>query len=415
MEKYVINGGNKLYGGVKIESAKNAVLPILSACLLTEDEILIRNVPKISDVLNMVKILKSLGVTVDFVGEDVLVNSKTLNSYTVPYDLTATMRSSIFLLGPLLARLNKVSLSYPGGCDIGIRPIDIHLSSLMQLGVIINEPGEQIICSVDRKKGGEIYLDFPSVGATENLLMYSVLNEGTTVIHNPAREPEIADLICFLNQMGAKIKILHNDNIVIEGVKRLHGTEYKPISDRIEAGTYLLACAITGGKIEIHNANIENISSLVHKICDNTCKITTSNGIINMISEGGGKSFSFETGPYPFFPTDLQAPTMALLTLRNGTSLVTENVFEMRFHHVSELVKMGADITVKGRTAIVNGVKELHGASVKVKDLRGGAALCLAGISASGRTIINDVKFIERGYYLFDQKLKALGVDIRKK
>lgn len=415
MEKYVINGGKKLYGSVRIESAKNAVLPILAACILTEDEVVIHNVPKISDVLNMIKILKSLGVKVAFVGDDLLVNAKTLNSYSVPNELTATMRSSIFLLGPLLARVNKVNLSYPGGCDIGIRPIDIHLYSLMQLGVIINELGEQIICSVEKKKSGEIYLDFPSVGATENLLMYSVLSQGTTVIHNPAREPEIADLINFLNKMGAKISIIGNQSIVIEGVKKLNGTDYTPIPDRIEAGTYILATAMVGGKVEIHNGNIENISSLVHKICDNTCKVTTSNGIINVESNGGGKSFSFETGPYPFFPTDLQAPTMALLTLRSGTSVVCENVFEMRFHHVPELVKMGADITIRDRTAIVRGVKELHGASVKVKDLRGGAALCLAGISAKGRTVINDIKYIERGYYLFDQKLRALGVDIKKK
>ncbi len=415
MEKYIIHGGKKLYGSVKVESAKNSVLPILAATILTEDDVKILNVPKISDVMNMIKILNHLGVKTEFEGNDLTVNARGLHSYSVPYELAVTMRSSVFLLGALLARAKKARLAYPGGCDIGIRPIDIHLSSLRQLGVEITETGDEIICSAEKIIGREIYLDFPSVGATENIILASVLGEGLTVIKNPAREPEIVDLINCLVSMGAKIKNFGALGIVVEGTRSLHGTTHNPISDRIEAGTFLIAVAMAGGEVEISNVNVENISSLIHKICDNTCKVTTNNDIINVLCEGRGKAFSFETGPYPFFPTDLQAQAMALTTLRQGTSVVCENVFEMRFHHVQELVKMGADITVKGRTAIIKGVKELHGAQVRAKDLRGGAALCLAGIAAHGKTVVSDIRHIERGYYLFDQKLRALGVDIRKK
>ncbi len=415
MDKYVINGGNHLYGEVKIESAKNAVLPILASTVLTEDEVVIRDCPKISDVLNMIKILEHLGVKTCFEGNDLIVNAKGLSGYSVPQNLASALRSSIFLLGPLLGRARKARLAYPGGCDIGIRPIDIHISALSALGATVTETGEEIICTADRIVGRELYLDFPSVGATENVILAAVTGFGKTVIHNPAKEPEVMDLIACLNSMGAKISTHDNALIEIEGVGRLHGTCYKPLADRIEAGTYLIAAAICGGEVALRGANAENISALIHKICNNTCKINTTNDIIYIKSEGVGEAFSFETGPHPFFPTDLQAPAMALAATRSGTSVICENVFEMRYNHVAELVKMGADITVKGKMAIVRGVKTLHGASVKARDLRGGAALVLAGLGARGKTVVSDIMHVERGYYNFDKKLRAIGADVRKK
>jgi len=415
MEKYVINGGRRLNGVVKIESAKNSVLPILAATVLTDEEVVIKDCPRIFDVLNMIKLLEHLGVKCKFQNENLIVNASGFNGYSAPSSLTGVLRSSVFLLGPLIARAKKAKLCYPGGCDIGIRPIDMHLSALSTLGATVTEFGDEIICTAERIYGKDVYLDFPSVGATENVILASATGLGETIIHNPAKEPEVFDLICCLNTMGANIRFKDNSHIVINGVKKLHGTYYKPIPDRIEAGTYLLATAMCGGEVEIRGVNAENISLILHKICDNTCITSIKDDIIYVKSSGTRKNMSFETGPYPFFPTDLQAPAMALATICSGTSVISENVFEMRFNHVADLIKMGADITVKGRTAIVNGVKNLHGACVKARDLRGGAALVLAGLSARGKTTVNEVFHIDRGYYKMDEKLRGLGADIKRK
>ena len=414
MAKYLINGGKKLDGKIKIESAKNAVLPLLAGAILTEEEVIIKSCPKISDVLSMIKILKKLGVKVEFNGDDLLINSSGLNSYTIPFYLTKEMRSSVFMLGALISRLRKARISYPGGCEIGLRPVDIHISALKKLGVDVTEISGEIICLAHNMKSDEVYLDFPSVGATENVILSAVMNKGETVIRNSAREPEIVDLINFLNSMGAKITGGGTETIRIEGVKSLHGTEYKPMPDRIEAGTYLISAIMTGGNVEIHNCPAENILSIIHKFCNNTCKIDTFNDIIHIKGEKSPKAFSIATNPYPGYPTDMQAQAMALATISDGTSFITENIFEMRFKHASELKKMGADIKICGRMAIVRGVKALSGATVCAEDLRGGAALVLAGLSAYGTTTVCDIFHIERGYLDMDKKLAMLGADIVK-
>lgn len=415
MGRYEIFGGEKLCGKVKIESAKNAVLPILAASLLTDEEVVIMNCPMINDVASMIKILNHLGVKTQYNQGNLTIDASGLNAYTLPHWLTGELRSSIFMMGALVSRVKKARLSYPGGCDIGLRPLDIHINALIDLGVSVTDMCGELICTADKIRGREIYLDYPSVGATENAMLIAVLAEGKTEIHNPAKEPEIIDLMNFLNAMGAKVFGAGTSTIFIEGVKRLHGACYKPIFDRIECGTYLLAGAITGGEIELSNCNAKNISALIHKLCDNTCKISIKNDIIYLKGGSVKKSFSIETGPYPSFPTDLQAQTMSLATVSEGVSMITETVFETRFNHVPELIKMGALVSVKGRTAIVNGVKRLHGAHVCAKDLRGGAGLVIAGLCAEGKTVVADIAHIERGYLDFDKKLKALGAKIKRK
>ncbi len=415
MGRYEIYGGKKLSGKIELESAKNAVLPLLAASILTNEQVIIKNCPKIQDVLNMIKIIKCLGVSVCFEGKNLIVNAKNINSYVIPSELCKELRSSVFMLGALLSRCNNAVFSMPGGCDIGIRPIDMHLSALKSMGVNIKEDQNGFNCSVKKLKGQDVYLDFPSVGATENIMLAAVLAEGKTQIRNPAREPEIVDLMNFLNSMGAKVYGAGTSTILIEGVKRLHGCEYTPIADRIEAGTFMLATAITGGEIEIKGIKAKNISSLIHKLCDNTCKITIKNDIIYLNSGAVKKSFGFVTAPYPAFPTDLQAQTTALLSVCEGDSVVTENMFETRYNHIPELIKMGANISVKGRTAFIHGVKELYGAEVVAKDLRGGAALVIAGLVAQGKTTVLDIHHIERGYLDLDKKLCALGAEIYRK
>lgn len=415
MGNYIINGGRKLSGSITLESAKNAVLPMIAGSILTDEEVVIKNCPKISDVLSMVKIITHLGAKTEFNGEDLIINCKEIFRCDIPYEMSKELRASFLLLGALLARNKKVKIAHPGGCEIGIRPIDIHISALKTLGVQILEQDGELICTCEKIDGKDVYFDFPSVGATENVMLASSLSNGVTKIHNPAKEPEIIDLAEMLNKMGAKIYGAGTNVIVIEGVNKLHGITYKPIPDRIEAGTYLIAGAITGGEIEIRNVKPENISSLIVKLCDNTCKIRLKNDIIYLKSGEVRKSFSISTGPYPFFPTDMQAQVTSLLAVSQGISVVEENVFEMRFRHVPELVKMGADIKVRGRTAIIKGVKKLCGGSVTAYDLRCAAALVIAGLSADGKTVIDGIKHLERGYFDMPNKLRLLGADVCKR
>lgn len=415
MEKYVINGGIRLDGKVQIESAKNSVLPMLAGAILTNEDVVIKNCPKIKDVFSMINILNALGAKTEFIENDLLINASFLNSYTITENLSKELRSSVFMLGALISKTGKAKVCYPGGCDIGARPVNIHISGLKSLGVSITEVLGEIVCTSEQINGKSVYLEFPSVGATENLILASVFCKGNAKIYNAAKEPEVVDLINFLNSMGAKITGGGSSVISVCGVKKLHGTVYKPISDRIEAGTFLIAGAITGGEVEVSNVNAENISSLIHKLCNNTCKISIKNDIIRLKSGRIRKAFNVETSPYPGFPTDLQAQTMALLSVSYGASVIVENIFEMRFKHVPELIKMGANVKICERTAIINGVKALHGASVKAEDLRGGAALVLAAVSAEGRTVVSGINHIERGYRSFDKKLAALGADINKK
>ncbi len=415
MDKFIIDGGRRLYGTIRAESAKNSVLPLLAASVLTEEQVTIREVPAITDVLCMVQILRELGAKVTFRGEDVIIDSADACCHEISSALTKELRSSVFMLGSLLTRFRRAVIAYPGGCDIGLRPIDLHLSALKRLGVKIEERDGFIYCKCDVLRGAEIALDFPSVGATENILLAAVKAEGRTVLHGAAKEPEIVDLQNFLNGMGANIRGAGTDVIVIEGVKRLGGVTFLPIKDRIEAGSYLIACAVCGGETEVEGVCGENIRLLLHKLRENGCKIHTKNDKIRIESSGRLKSNRrIETMPFPGFPTDLQAQATALNSGAEGGALIIENLFETRYKYVPELRKMGADIEVNGRNAFVRGVSRLHGATVAAGDLRGGAALVIAALGAEGTSEVLDLSHIDRGYADLQGKLTSLGAKIKR-
>ena len=414
MEKYIIEGGRPLYGEVEIQSAKNAVLPLLAAAVLTEQKVVIHKCPRIADVLNMVQILCELGFRTRFEGEELKIDGADAANHEIPAALAKEMRSSVFMLGSVIARFKKARIAYPGGCDIGLRPIDLHLSGLRRLGVTIDEDGGYIDCACEKLRGAEILLDCPSVGATENIMLAAVKAEGRTVIRNAAKEPEIVDLAGFLNKMGAKVRGAGGAVITIEGVSKLHGVEYTPISDRIEAGTFLIASAMCGGALELKNADADNIASLIHKLCEISCKIYAEDDKIYIQSKRRISPKLVETSPYPGFPTDLQAQMTALACICEGATVIVENLFETRFKHVPELIRMGADITVRGRSAFIRGVKTLKGADVFAGDLRGGAALTLAAVSAEGLSTVADLSHIDRGYSGFEYKLRGIGARIRR-
>ncbi len=415
MDKYVIDGGRKLYGTVALQSAKNSVLPLLAASILTEKRVVIRETPEITDVKCMAQILRELGADVRFSGGNAIIESADACCHEISSVLTGELRSSVFMLGSLLTRFHRALIAYPGGCDIGLRPIDLHLNALKQLGVSISERDGCIFCACEKLRGAEILLDFPSVGATENILLAAVKAEGRTVLAGAAKEPEIVDLQNFLNAMGAKIAGAGTDVIEIEGVKELGGVTYRPMKDRIEAGTFLIACAACGGEVETSGLKGENLRLLLHKLRENGCKIHTKNDKIKIESRGRLRcNRRIETMPFPGFPTDLQAQATALNAGAEGGALIVENLFETRFKYVPELQKMGADIEVKGRHAFVRGVERLHGASVVAGDLRGGAALVIAALGAEGRTEVLDLSHIDRGYADFRGKLKRLGAEIRR-
>ncbi|MBE7093639.1 MAG: UDP-N-acetylglucosamine 1-carboxyvinyltransferase [Clostridiales bacterium] len=415
MEKMIINGGGRLYGSLQVQRAKNAVLPLLAASVLTDELVRIREIPKISDAENMLRILSELGCGIVREGNDAVIDSSNAASHEIPAVMTKEIRSSIFMLGSVLTRFHRAKISYPGGCDIGLRPIDLHLSGLKKLGVEIVEEGGYIHCSADRIKGAEIVLDFPSVGATENIMLAAVKAEGRTILRNAAKEPEIVDLQRFLNAMGAKVQGAGTADVVIDGVEHLHGVDYTPMEDRIEAGTFLIATAVCGGEIEMSGVFAQNLAALLHKLRENGCKVYIKNDKIVLESKGRLKSVDLvETSPFPGFPTDLQAQYTALSCLAKGSTLVVENLFETRFKYAGELKRMGADITVRGRTAIVRGVRSLQGAPVTACDLRGGAALVIAGLAAEGRTEVLDLSHVDRGYGEFERKLRLLGAKVRR-
>ncbi len=415
MDTYIINGGEKLYGTVEIQSAKNTVLPLLAASVLTDEPVKIRGVPAINDVENMLRILGEVGCKIKRQKDGALIDSSNAVSHEIPTRLTKELRSSVFMLGSVLTRFHRAKISYPGGCDIGLRPIDLHLSGLKRLGVEIVEKDGFIHCEAKRLVGAEILLDFPSVGATENIILAAVKAEGITVIRNAAKEPEIVDLQNFLNAMGGNVRGGGGGTVVIEGVKRLHGVEYTPIGDRIEAGTFLIAAASCGGEIQTQGVPPENIAALLHKLRENGCKIHTKNDKILLSSDGALKSVALvETTPFPGFPTDLQAQYASLCTTARGTTLVVENLFETRYRYAAELKRMGADITVRDRTAMIRGVERLHGAYVTASDLRGGAALVLAALKAEGQSTVADLSHVDRGYADFEGKLRRLGAKIRR-
>ncbi len=413
MDKYVINGGNKLSGSFKVQVAKNAVLPILAATVLCDGEVTILDAPDISDVRNMLKILSQMGCDIKKRGDDTVVDCANATGYEIPSELAHELRSSVFMLGSLVSRFKRAKIAYPGGCDIGLRPVDLHLTGLKRLGVEIVEDSGYILCSCEKLVGNEIMLDCPSVGATENIMLAAVKAEGTTVIKNAAREPEIEDLQKFLNAAGGNVLGAGSGTVVIHGVKKLRGISFLPMSDRIEAGTFLIAAAMCGGEVEANGIFAENISSLLHKLRENGCKIHTKNDKIYLRSDRRLTAVkTIETQPYPGFPTDLQAQAAALCCICAGHSIITENLFETRFKYVPELRKMGADITVAGRNAFIRGVGKLRGARVTAGDLRGGAALTLAALSAEGTSEVSGVYHIDRGYGNFEQKIVNLGGDI---
>lgn len=415
MEKFLIKGGNKLCGEIDVPCAKNSYLAILAGCMLCCGKVVLHKCPKFSDVTKMLEILKVLGCEISFIDDSVVIDASKAYNYEVPKVLAQEIRSSIFLLGAIVGKLKKARVCYPGGCEIGARPIDLHLKGLKDIGVKIKERHGYIDCDGSNLCGGVVHLDYPSVGATENIMMAGVFAKGTTIIYNPAKEPEIIDLQDFINSMGGKVYGAGSDIITIIGVEKLGNTEFTPISDRIIAGTYLIAGAICGGDITINNVNLEHNLALITKLKNSTCKIYCNNAKIRLVSDSMPISFgNVETMPYPGFPTDLQAQTMALQSVSKGTCIFTENLFEMRYKHVPELIKMGAKIKIKDRVAIVNGVDKLYGAEVNCYDLRGGAALTLAGLVAEGYTTLNDIRHIDRGYYKLEDALSSLGADIKR-
>ncbi len=415
MAKLVINGGNRLYGSMEIQGAKNAVLPLFAATVLTDEKVIIKNVPDLVDVHNMARILNSLGADVVRRGNTTEITAKDLKSSEITHVLAKELRSSIFILGPVLGRLRQAKVAYPGGCDIGLRPIDIHLKALREMNVRIIERSGYIYCDASNIMSNELMLDYPSVGATENVMLAAVTTKGKTTIMNAAREPEIIDLQNLLNAMGGRIKGAGTSFVEIEGVDKLHGATYTAMSDRIAAGTFAIAVAICGGEVTLKNCKADHIQALLSKMAKTSCNITQFDDNIEIVSKGNREAIEFiETQPYPGFPTDLQAPVMALQTVSSGVSIITENIFESRYKHVCELIKMGANIKIKGRTAIIKGIERLSGAEVLAQDLRGGAALVLAGLNAIGTTVVSDIYHIDRGYESIENSLKLLGADIRR-
>ena len=413
MSKYIIEGGRPLFGAVEVQGAKNAVLPIFAACVLTEKEVVVKNVPDLADVVSMENILINLGVSVRREGSTRILCAKELRSDNIPNELAKELRSSVFLLGSVIGRMKSARVAYPGGCDIGLRPIDIHIKGLSDLGVKIDERAGYLICDGSELCGGEVVLDYPSVGATENVMLAAVLAGGDTVIRNAAREPEIVDLQNFLCLLGAKVKGAGTSEIRIRGVRSLGGAEYAVMPDRICLGTWILATATCGGEVALIGGRRTEIHSLLCKLDKSSCHIREDSGIMYIKATGETVlSERVTTRPYPGFPTDLQAQYCAYACAARGTCVVTENIFENRFRHVPELIKMGADITVRDRVAVIKGTPCLIGAEVTARDLRGGAALVIAGLAAHGKTIVCDVRHIDRGYQAMEKTLSNIGAKI---
>lgn len=419
MAKYLVEKSDPLRGEVTISGAKNAVLPLMAAALLSDEPCIINDTPALKDVEIMCKLTEALGaeVTSDLDNNVVEINANKIHTYEAPGDLVSKMRASILVMGPLLARTGKTIISMPGGCAIGDRPIELHLKGMRALGaeVEIDEAAEVIRCSCDQLIGSAIYLDFPSVGATENIVMAASMAKGTTILENAAQEPEIVDLANFLNKMGARIKGAGTDTIKIEGVEHIHGARHNVIPDRIELGTFMVAAAITRGCILIKNAVPDHVKPIMAKLKECGAQVEMlEEGILVKADEGNLISTDIKTLPYPGFPTDMQSPFMVLLTTVEGTSAVIETVFENRFMHVKELKRMGANIKIDGHCAIIEGGSKLHGAKVCATDLRGGAAVVMARLVAEGKTEVSNIYHVERGYDHFEDKLRALGGKITR-
>ncbi|WP_130805740.1 UDP-N-acetylglucosamine 1-carboxyvinyltransferase [Senegalia massiliensis] len=417
MPKLIVEKSPPLKGKVKISGAKNSALPIMAATLLSTDKCELTEVPNLRDVNVMKEVLNSLGADVKKTSDESYnINAKNLNNSEAPYELMTKMRASFLVMGPLLARLKKARISMPGGCAIGTRPIDLHLKGFKALGAEIEVGHGYVEAKVeDRLKGNRIYLDFPSVGATENIMMAAVMAEGETILENVAQEPEIVDLANFLNKLGADVKGAGTNTIKINGVDELKNCNHTIIPDRIEAGTYMVAAAMTGGDITIENIELDHVKSIISKLKESNIEFTeVKNNTLRVVAPKTIKAVDVKTLPYPGFPTDMQAQVMAMMSMAEGTSVIIETIFENRFMHVNELRRMGADIKIDGRSAIVTGQEKLLGAPVNATDLRAGAALILTGLISDGITEVNQIHHIDRGYSNIEQKLTNLGAKIKR-
>jgi UDP-N-acetylglucosamine 1-carboxyvinyltransferase len=416
MNKLLIQGGTTLQGEIRISGAKNAVLPILAATLLAEGVAVVENVPHLQDVTTTVALLGSMGVSVTIDEKmSIEVDSSTIETQVAPYDLVRTMRSSILVLGPLLSRYGYAEVSLPGGCAIGSRPVNLHIKGLQDMGADIEVKNGYILAKADRLKGARIVMDIVTVTGTENLMMAAALADGITTLENAAREPEIVDLANFLNKMGAKITNAGTDTITIEGVEKLTGARHRVVPDRIETGTFLIAAAITGGKVKLKDTDPTLLDAVLDKLVEAGAEIETGEDWISLDMKGKRpKAVSVRTAPYPAFPTDMQAQFTALNTVAEGTGTIVETVFENRFMHVQEMQRMGANIEVEGNTAIVRGVEKLNAAPVMATDLRASASLILTGLVAEGETEVQRIYHIDRGYELIEEKLALLGAKIRR-
>lgn len=413
MSKIKITGGLRLEGSVSVHGAKNAVLPILAATVLAKGVSVIKNCPNLTDVQNTVEILRFLGATVERNGNALTVDTTNADGVHIPEELMRKMRSSIIFMGAIIARNRRAKISAPGGCELGPRPIDLHIKALKELGVDIKESHGYIFCNADNLKSNRIFLKFPSVGATENLMLAACLNTGKTVISNAAKEPEISDLAKFLNSMGAKIEGFGSSEITITGVDTLKSSPHTVMPDRIVASTYLCCAAATGGEITVNNVISEHLSSVIDVLKDAGCTVLTAPNSVYLNAPKRLKApAEIKTMPYPGFPTDAQSLFLSLLAAASGTSIITENIFESRFRHAEELNRMGADITIVGRSAVIKGVSSLSAANVTAHDLRGAAALVVAALSAPGETVIDNMGYLDRGYENFYENLSALGAKL---
>ena len=414
-EKLLVYGGRKLHGSVKVDGAKNAFLPIMAGCVLCDGEIELENFVHLLDIENMREILKTLNIKTHSNDRQLYIDTREIQNAKITHERTQKVRASIFLLGPLLARFKRAVIAYPGGCNIGSRPIDLHLGAFKTLGAKVLERHGYIFCDGTNLKAGNVIFDFPSVGATESVMMCACLLEGETVLKNVAKEPEIVDLQNFLNAMGAHVSGAGEDEIRVVGVKKMHGGNFHVMPDRIVAGTYLLATAICGGDIVVDGAILKDNESLVSFLKQTACQIEVFDDKIRLKADQRLCAIpKIETRPFPFFPTDLQSQMMVLQAVSSGVCLLQENVFENRFAVASELKKMGADIVVTDRTALVRGVEKLYGADVFASDLRAGASLVLAGLKAEGYATVHNVHYIDRGYEKIEERYKLLGADIKR-
>jgi len=414
MDRYVITGKQRLEGRVRTSGAKNAALPLIAAAILAEGKIVLQGVPLLTDIVYMTEVLRKLGCQTEFEDNNLIIDSTTLHESTIDEELMRKMRASNLILGPMIARNGRVKISRPGGCAIGTRPMDQHIKGLKELGVTIHEKHGYIEAIAEKLRGNEVYLDIPSVGATENIMMAAVLAQGTTTVRNAAREPEIVDLQNLLNKMGAKVRGAGTHVIKIEGVKELRGTEHSVIPDRIEAGTHLIAAVMTGGDITVENVIPEHISPVIAKLRQGGAEVIPNSDSVRVKHKGRFKALDIKTLAYPGFPTDMQPQFMALLAIAEGTSIITETIFENRFQHVAELTRMGAKITIEGRAAVICGVPKLEGAFVEATDLRAGAALFLSALAAEEGTVLEKVDHIDRGYENLEEKYRALGAKLQR-